>query len=93
MPNSSIVAFTFVLEKVWLLKNEVSKTILYEEIENIKPVNYDKLKTDVEMRTGLTINRVEVGKIDFLRDVANVTIYYYTDTQKGLLGENLRQKI
>ena len=39
------------------------------------------MKSDLEMRTGLNINRVEVGKIDFLNDTAQVRIYYFDDDQ------------
>ena len=38
-----------------------------------------KLITDLEHRTGLKINSVEIGAIDFLRDMAIVKIYYETD--------------
>ena len=42
---------------------------------------YEAMKSDLEKRTGLAINRVEVGKIDFLNDTAQVRIYYYADEQ------------
>ena len=48
----------------------------YEKIENIKPQNYDKLIADLEDRTGMKINRAEVGKINFLRDTAEIKIFY-----------------
>ena len=35
----------------------------------------------VEERTGLKINRIEVGKIDFLRDTAQLRIFYDGDIQ------------
>ena len=38
-----------------------------------------ELITDLEHRTGLKINSVEIGAIDFLRDMAIVKIYYETD--------------
>ena len=79
--NAIIIAILIGLEKVWLLKHEARKNIVFEKIELIKPENYELLKADIEDRTGLKINRVEVGKIDFLRDVANVRIYYYEDEQ------------
>ena len=66
-----------VLERVWLLKHEVTKEIIYENIENIKPENYELLMTDLEKRTGLTINKISVGGVDFLKDTAVLTIYYY----------------
>lgn len=79
LTNFIIIALTYGLERVWLLKHESSKLILYEKIELIKPDRYDDLLKDLIERTGLPINRVEVGKINFLRDTAQVIIYYYND--------------
>ncbi|MEY3270430.1 MAG: hypothetical protein RIS89_529 [Bacteroidota bacterium] len=80
--NVSVVLLTYILENLWLMKHETRKTINYERIDLIKPENYDLLKADLEKRTGLTINRVEVGKIDFLNDTAMVRIYYFADEQE-----------
>lgn len=75
--NGIIVLVLLFIEKYWALKQVVSKSIVYENIENIKPENYNLLKADLEERTGLTINSIDVGDVNFLRDVAKVTIYYY----------------
>jgi uncharacterized lipoprotein YehR (DUF1307 family) len=81
--NLVLVIITYGFEKVWLMKHESSKTIRYEKIELIKPENYDKLLQDLADRTGIkNINRVETGKIDFLRDTCNLTIFYYTTDNK-----------
>ena len=40
------------------------------------------MKADLEKRTGLSINRFEVGKVDFLNDTALIRIYYYADEQE-----------
>jgi hypothetical protein len=77
--NFALIAVTFLLEKVFFLRHESSKSIDYEKIELIKPENYHLLLKDLEARTGLTINRVEVGRLDFLRDSARIRIYYYVD--------------
>lgn len=79
--NLSVVALTFGLEYMWLLKHETRKTVNYEKIHLIRPENYDEMKADLEERTGLTINRFEIGRIDFLNDTAQVRIYYYADEQ------------
>ena len=39
------------------------------------------MHADLEARTGLKINRFDVGRIDFLNDTAQVRIYYYDDDQ------------
>lgn len=75
--NLIIVGALVLLEKYWIVKNEVTKEILYEKIENIKPQNSKLLLSDLEDRTGLVINKVSIGQIDFLKDTAIITIYYY----------------
>jgi len=79
--NVSVVALTYGLEYLWLIKHETRKTIVYERIDLIKPESYEEMMTDLETRTGLSINRFEVGKINFLDDTAQVRIYYYGDDQ------------
>jgi len=77
--NLVIVFITYGLEKIWLLKHESSKIIIYEKINLIKPENYEELLKDLCERTGIKkINRVEIGKIDFLRDTCSLTIFYET---------------
>ena len=79
--NGTVVALTAGLEYVWLLKHETRKTVIYEKIDLIRPENYDVMMKDLEERTGLKINRFEVGKINFLNDTAVVMIYYYDNEQ------------
>ncbi len=79
--NITVVVLTYILEYKWLVKHETRKTINYERIDLIIPDKYEHMKSDLEKRTGLNINRVEVGKIDFLNDTAQVRIYYYADEQ------------
>ncbi len=75
--NSFIVIVTYILEKVWLTKQDISKTVTYERIELIKPERSEELLSDLRERTGLDIHRVEVGNIDFLKDVVKIRIFFY----------------
>lgn len=77
--NIALIIITLVIEYFWSYKHESSKTIIYEKIDLIKPQNQKKFIEDLEKRTGLKISRVEIGKINFLRDTAEVTIYYLWD--------------
>ncbi|MGB1317285.1 MAG: DUF4956 domain-containing protein, partial [Flavobacteriales bacterium] len=81
--NFAIIAITYLLEKKWLLRHEVNKTVVYEKIELVKPENHHLLIKDLEERTGLKIERVQVGRIDFLRDVARVKIFFYEDENQS----------
>jgi hypothetical protein len=72
-----IILITYLLESNVLMKKEVSKIVMYENIENIKPENRLILIEDLEKRMGVKINQVTIGKIDFLRDSAQVHVHYY----------------
>ncbi len=74
--NLSVLIILFILEREWGFHYEASKKILYEKIELIKPQNRHELISDLEERTGLVIKRVVIGKVNFLRDTAEIKIYY-----------------
>ena len=73
--NFSIVLLTFILENYWQNNLYINRTIDYENIENIKPENHEKLLADLEQRTGLDIIYYDIQNINFLRDTVKVKIY------------------
>ena len=73
--NFSIVLLTFILENYWQNNLLINRTIDYENIENIKPENHEKLLADLEQRTGLDIIYYDIQNINFLRDTVKVKIY------------------
>ena len=75
--NAAIILITFSLEKLWLLKRETEKTIVYDKLDLIVPERYEELVKDIEVRTGIKkINKIGIGKIDFTRNVCNLKVYY-----------------
>ena len=86
--NLVIIGATYGLEKVWLLGHESQKLVLYENIELIQLGRRPELIADLQQRTGIKVNRVEVGKIDFLRDTVMLKIYFYEDEQPGQIDES-----
>ena len=86
--NVVVVAIVYIMDTKVLVNLETSKTIIYEKIENIKPQNASVLKADLEERTGLTINRISIGKVDFLKDVAEIKIFYNETESVTELLEN-----
>ncbi len=77
--NTAVILALYIMEKLWIVKSISTKKIQYEIIENIKPENYAILKADLENRTGLSIQAIEIGDIDFLEDSTNILIKYYTE--------------
>jgi hypothetical protein len=84
--NLAIMAILLVLEKEWGFHYEASKRIVYEKIELIRPDRRAELQADLEMRTGLKIKRIIIGKVDFLRDTADIQVFYDDSTQEEWLN-------
>jgi hypothetical protein len=74
--NLATIAVIFVLEQGWGFEYESHKTIIYERIELIRPENWGQLQQDLQERTGLPIKRIEIGRLNFLRDSAEINVYY-----------------
>lgn len=77
LTNGAVLILTHLLEKVFLLKHEAKREIIYENVELIKPEHQLVLLRDLEQRTGLKINRVEIGRVDYLRDSVRLIIYFF----------------
>jgi hypothetical protein len=78
---SAMILVALALESNWFMRQELFKTIYYEKIELIHPGKYNEFLEDLRSRTGIDIHRAEVQKIDFLRDTAQVKIYFYDLTR------------
>lgn len=70
--NAAIIAIMLVLEREWGFHYEASKRVVYEKVDLIRPDRRPELIADLELRTGLKIKRITIGKVDFLHDTANL---------------------
>jgi len=80
--NLIFIVVTFLESRIYV-KRSSSKIILFEKIELIRPDKMEELKADLENRTGLKILKVEVGHIDFLRDVAFLKVCYLLEENES----------
>lgn len=78
--NLAVVALTYGIERIWFVGIELQKQITYEKIDLVLPERYAELLEDVRKRTGLDVTRVEVGNMDFMRDAAQLTVFYRPNT-------------
>ena len=76
--NALICAGTYVAESELISAGRATQLVQYEKIENIKPANRDALLDDLRERSGLDVIDVRVESIDYLRDAAQLTVYYRT---------------
>ncbi len=74
---ATVLVTTFVLESRWISRREASKIIIYENIELIKADKHTDLLIDLNVKTGITVHRFSIQKIDFLKDAAQIKVYYY----------------
>ncbi len=71
------------LVAVWLcelhIKTRPTRMIQYDRIELITPERRPELIADLEKRLGVKVLKVEIGSIDFLRDMAMIRVSYEGD--------------
>ncbi len=72
-----VVILMALLESNWLIQRLQSQEVSYDRIELIQPSRRTELIADLKERTGLEIIRIEIGKIDMLKDSARITIFYH----------------
>lgn len=75
--NLVIILVAWVFESNIFFRKEATQLITYENIALIKPERQAELIQDLKDRTGLNIHRISIGKLDFLKDAAQIKIYYY----------------
>ena len=63
------------------MKHTASKLVQCDRIDLIKPEKELEMVADLRERTGLDIYRVEVGSIDFLRDMTILKVYYVPENK------------
>lgn len=74
LTNLIVAAAVWVCEK--RLKSNSTKLVQYDRIELITPARRQELIDDLQTRLGLKITNVEVGAVDFLKDMAMLRITY-----------------
>lgn len=80
--NCIFILVTWLLESERWLKHVSCKLILYDKIQLIVPEKREELLSDLRNRTGLDIQKIEIGHIDFLRDAAFIKVYYESNSQE-----------
>jgi len=81
------IAAIMVFERV--VKTDTSKLVQYDRIELVKPERRQELVADLEQRLGLEVLSVEVGAIDFLRDMAVLRVHYKSDEKDSKEVNNM----
>ncbi|MFW6277428.1 MAG: DUF4956 domain-containing protein [Prolixibacteraceae bacterium] len=74
--NLILVGALWALERILMMRQENSMLVVYEKIENLHSDKENDLLDDLKKRTGVKIKRYHIDKINFLRNTANITVYF-----------------
>lgn len=89
--NVLFIGWIWLCESTKWIKHVACKLVLYDRPELTAPARYDEMLEDLKKRTGLTIERIEVGHIDYLRDTAMLKVYYIpTDTHDNTVDNLIK---
>ena len=85
--NVLIWLLSFILERLWFVEHLATKMVIYDRIDLLHEGRRSELIADLEKRTGVTIVHLEIGKVDLLRDTANLKIHFSADQEPGHFEE------
>jgi len=81
--NVTVWGLTFVLDRFWTIRHVATKVVIYDRVDLLSEGRRDELIRDLEQRTGVQIIRIEIGKVDLLRDTAVIKVHFDGDAQPG----------
>lgn len=91
--NILFIASIWICESKLLISHYSYKVIKYDNVNLITPDKREELIADLEKRTGLKIEKVEVGSIDFLKDAAIVKMYYKSKSANNSVDTTLKAPV
>jgi len=74
--NIIILAVAWVIDFGITITHENSKEIIYDRVDLLSAEKQNELIEDLKKRTGLPVHRVEILKIDFLKDIVRMNVFY-----------------
>lgn len=88
--NLLFIFSIWICESKLLISHYSYKVIKYDNVSLITPDKRQELIADLEKRTGLKIEKVEVGAIDFLKDAAIIKMYYRSNEANNSVDTTLK---
>lgn len=82
--NLAVVAVLYVLEKGWGFRYEAVQHVKFDRVDLIQPGQRAALLEELRRRTGLPVSRIEVGRINYLDDSVELTLFYVAAEQLEL---------
>ena len=80
--NVLLVVGTVLAQWMTSLRREELRRVTYERVALILPERRPELLADLSARLGVLVVRVEVGDVDFVRDTAQLSVWYRPKAQR-----------
>lgn len=74
--NLIFVVFILLSENNRWIRHVSCKLVLYDRVDLILPGRQEELIENLRQRTGFSVEKVEIGAIDFLHDTVMLKVYY-----------------
>ena len=91
--NALFIISIWLCESKLFLNHYSYKVIKYDNVNLISEDKREELVADLEKRTGLKIEKIEVGSIDFLKDAAIVKMYYRSKNANNSVDTTLKAPV
>jgi hypothetical protein len=86
--NLLITGLLFVYERVPILPGLLEKTIVYHNLEQLRPENREVLLEELKQLTGLPIESLTILKYNLIKNQATIQIRYHSDFGDESVGSD-----
>lgn len=74
--NLVVVFAIYIVERTTLKQKELKMLLKYEKVDNIHFNNDEAFLIDLKERLGINVTRYEISKVNYLRNTADIVVYY-----------------
>ncbi len=80
--NTMLMAVTYFGERIPGLEHGRQATVVFERLDLILPERKHELIAELQKRTGWLVLSIEIGDIDFLKDIVQLRVTYQSSSAK-----------
>jgi hypothetical protein len=75
--DSIIILIIWGAQDFLIRRKMIRKTIVYKNMELLRPERYEDLLRDLSSISGFPVERAQIGRVDYVKGNARVRIYFY----------------
>lgn len=85
--NLAFMITTWVMERIWMKRHLARRTIVYDRIDLIHPSKHQELIKDIEIRTGMVVQKFKIGQIDLAKNSIKLVVFYKEGATPNILTD------